>query len=322
MPAFSVIIPIHNAEKTLNRCLHSLQNQTDSDFEVLMVENGSNDASVSICQQYVTTDARFHLFVLEDKCGPSIARNKGLQHAQGSWISFVDSDDYVEPGYLDSLHHTFTETNADVVFFGYYQKSLDDRLLGEHIPQISPDADYYTLLTQLYQQDHFGYVWIKAFRRDVIGECRFPPKLNLLEDEIFACEVLSTQRRVAILPQPIYHYITGNNNSLIGRTHPDFCQKVDIAYGAWKKLLQNYEKKEEILTAQANAHVNRCMYYGFERDIDLDPFFHALSQTEFFQNTSLDNRFTNDVKAGHFADLRRMRRRYRLKNCIARLLKK
>ena len=140
MPTFSIIVPVYNAEKTLHRCLDSLRTQTYTDFEVCMVENGSQDSSRAICREYAEKDSRFLLYVSEENCGPSGARNIGLDHARGNYIAFLDSDDYVEPDYLEMLHQSFE--NADVVFFGYHQVSTDDQPLGDHIPEVKDYSDY------------------------------------------------------------------------------------------------------------------------------------------------------------------------------------
>lgn len=320
MPTFSIIVPVYNADKTLHRCLDSLLFQTYRDFEVHMVENGSGDASRAICREYATKDPRFILHASDVNHGPSGARNIGLDHARGAYIAFLDSDDYVEPVYLELLRKSFE--NADVVFFGYHQISTDGRFLGEHIPQIRENADYYETLLQLSKQDMFGYTWIKAFRREIIGEHRFSQNLNLLEDEVFACEVLTQTCRVAVVPKAILHYVTGNTGSLIGRTHPDYCRKADAAYRAWKILLEPYDKKREVLTQMANAHVSRCMYYGFERDVDVSDFFGELAKTEFFSNATTESEFTDCVRAHNFKKLSRMRTVYQLKNKLAKLVKR
>ena len=320
MPTFSIIVPVYNAEKTLHRCLDSLRAQTYTDFEVRMVENGSRDFSRAICQECAEKDPRFLLHVSEENCGPSGARNIGLDYAQGDYIAFLDSDDYVEQDYLEVLRQAFEST--DVVFLGYHQVSTDGRLLGDHIPAVKENYGYYESLLQLSKQDMFGYTWIKAFRRKIIGKCRFSRELNLLEDEVFACEVLTQPCRIAIVPKAIINYVTGNVGSLIGRTHPDYCRKVDAAYKAWKNLLMPYEEKSKVLTQIANAHVSRCMYYGYERDLDVKDFFEKLAETEFFSDSTLANEFATCVRNHDFKKLVRMRTSYRLKNKIAKLLKR
>ena len=320
MPTFSIIVPVYNAEKTLHKCLDSIRAQVYTDFEVHMVENGSGDASRAICWEYAERDGRFLLHVCEENCGPSGARNIGLDHAQGVYIAFLDSDDYVEPEYLEVLYQAFQ--SADVVFMGYHQVSAEGVLLGDHIPSISPNTGYYETLVQLLQQDMFGYTWIKAFCREQLGMCRFLQDLNLLEDEVFACNVLTEPCRIAIVPKAIVNYVTGNAGSLMGRTHQDYCSKVDVAYQEWDRLLASYERRDEALKQMANAHVDRCMYYGFERDVRVKDFFGNLAGTNFFANVTTKSKFITAVRERNFGKLAQMRLFYRLKNKIAKLLKR
>ena len=322
MPAFSIIVPVYNAQKTLHRCLNSLRGQTFSDFEVLMIENGSTDDSNAICQLFSSADSRFMLYTCGQSTGPSVARNIGLEQMQGRWVAFVDSDDYVTPDYLEQLHRIFSAEDAEVIFFGYRQMTMDEEEIAVRIPQIPDAASYYEILTGLSQQDLFGYTWIKAFRADMIGKLRFPTELNLMEDEVFACNVLSQGCRVAVLPLPVYYYVTGNAGSLIGRTHQDFCTKLDAAYCAWERLLTKSPDSEALLRQKANACVSRCMYYGFERNLDTDNFFRKLAQCQFFQNADADIPFYQAVKNGDLKKLRQMRWKYRLKVAISKLLRK
>lgn len=320
MPTFSIIVPVYNAEKTLHKCLESLQAQRFTDFDVHMVENGSTDSSQSICQEFANSDPRFVLHVSESNCGPSGARNIGLDHAGGCYIAFLDSDDYVEPEYLETLCDSLEE--HDVAFFGYHQRGMDGKLIADRIPDILDSTNYYDILLYLYKQDMFGYTWIKAFRREIIGKHRFSQKLNLLEDEVFACEVLAQPCRVAIIPKAIHNYITGNAGSLIGRTHQDYCRKVDIAYNAWKKLLENYDNKDIVLEQMANAHVNRCMYYGFERDVNMNKFIENLMGCSFLSAVTLENEFITCLKSKDIKKISIMRFLYRSKDRLSKLLKR
>lgn len=320
MPTFSIIVPVYNAEKTLRRCLESIRSQTYREYEVLMIENGSTDASDVICSEYASVDTRFILHTCETNCGPSGARNIGLEHTRGEFIAFVDSDDFVEPDYLAVLLQGFAQ--ADVVFFGYRQILTDGTCIGEHLPDVREKEGYYEKLIRLYKQNMFGYTWVKAFRKRIIEQHRFSMELNLLEDEVFTCEVLTEQRGINVIPKPIYNYVTGNAGSLVGRTHQDYCRKVDAAYKAWKKLLANYEKKNEALTGMANAHVSRCMYYGFEREVDVNTFFRDLADTVFFEEHLAAGWLERYLRDDLYLLLSLKRWGYRLKcgvaNCIKR----
>lgn len=321
MSAFSIIIPIYNAEKTLDRCLDAVQRQGFSDFEVLMIENGSSDASADICRQYAQTDSRFLLYTCAQK-GPSAARNMGLSQAQGKYIAFVDSDDYVSPDYLQQLYQTFQSSNGDVVFFGYEERTEAGALGAVRIPEIPDTLSGVKILTELCNQDMFGYTWIKAFRRSAIGETRFSIELDLLEDEVFACQVLAKGGSVAILPKAIYTYVTGNGTSLTGKTRRDYCAILDRAYTGWESLLEGKSDGQLWLTQRANQCVENCMYYGFEREIDPEAFFIGLKQTRFFQAADLECSFYDAVQRGNIRKLKWMRMKYRLKVALSNRYRK
>ena len=144
----------------------------------------------------------------------------------------------------------------------------------------------------------------------------------MLEDEVFTCDVLAEPKKIKIVPKALLNYVTGNAGSLIGRTHPDYCQKVDAAYKAWKRLLDSYDNKDEVLKNMANSHVNRCMYYGFERELDVEAFFRLLEKSEFFACSTAESEFVKCVKSENYRKLARMKAFYRAKNKIAMLLKK
>ncbi len=319
MPLFSVIVPVYNSERTLQRCLSSLQNQTEADFEVLMVENCSLDGSAALCRAFAAQDSRFQLVTLDVQCGPSGARNAGLDRANGSYIAFVDSDDYVEPSHLACLRETFEAGNPDAVFFGYHQVSVDGQDLGEHIPELRENLPLPEQLTALSGQDMFGYTWIKAFRRDAIGQARFPMGLNLFEDEIFACSVLKNARKIAVVPSPLYHYVTGNPGSLIGRTHPDYPAKCDRVFQAWETLLAGRNGAEEALIRKANSAAARCMYYCFERDVDLRGFVDALADAAFFARHTNWSPFDRLVQKRRYGLIQLKKLTYRLKQLITKM---
>lgn len=321
MPLFSVIVPVYNAEKTLTRCLDSLKCQGEDSFEVLMVENGSTDASAAICQKYVREDKRFQLITMEANCGPSRARNAGLDVACGEYLAFVDSDDYVTEDYLSSLRAAFEADSPDVVFFGFQRVTIEGQNKGTNIPKIEPTAGYLDLLISLTKQDVFGYTWVKVFRRDVLEGVRFPADLNLYEDEVFTCQVIACDRKVSIIPRALYYYTVGNGLSLVGRTHQDYPQKCDRVYCAWKTLLEGSDKGPEVLQEKANAAAKRCMWYCYERDVDVADFIRALADARFFAEHTKWTNFDRLVQSRSVLRIRMKRGIYRAKIRISKLLK-
>ena len=115
---FSVIVPVYNAEKTLRRCLDSILRQTFSDYEVILVDDGSKDSSLDICKSYCAKDKRFSVLHQENS-GVSKARNRGLDSAKGNYICFVDSDDTITSDYLEQVNNAATAQKTDAIFIGY-----------------------------------------------------------------------------------------------------------------------------------------------------------------------------------------------------------
>lgn len=113
-PLVSIIVPIYNTEPYLARCLRSVENQTYSNIEVLLVDDGSTDDSAAVCMEFCERDSRF-VYVRQENAGQSAARNNGLDHVRGAFVSCIDSDDYVDPDFLDCLYGELLENEADLV---------------------------------------------------------------------------------------------------------------------------------------------------------------------------------------------------------------
>lgn len=122
----SIIVPIYNKEDYLPQCLDSIINQSYTNFEVLLVNDGSTDSSGIICQEYAERDSRFR-YIEKENGGVSSARNLGLERSEGAYITFIDSDDWVEFNYLEVLYNALRENNADVAISSYKSYYLDGK---------------------------------------------------------------------------------------------------------------------------------------------------------------------------------------------------
>ena len=280
MVDFSIIVPVYNAEKTLRKCLDSICEQTFESYEVILIDDGSTDQSLSICKRYEIQNKRFRVHH-QNNAGPSAARNAGLDIAEGKWICFVVSDDCIEASYLQEIWDAAQNYYADVVFIGH-NKVNENGTKEAFFPGEVMETNIKTALA-LSEHDMFGYTWIKAFRRDLIKKIRFDASLNLFEDEVFTCQVLPYCRRIGVVNKPIYNYNIGDGSSLIGRTHQDYCLKCDKVYQAWKLMLDGCQEKANILAKKANSFVSRCYYYAFERKVNIQSYFSHLRETSFFK---------------------------------------
>lgn len=210
MPLLSIIIPVYNVEKYLDECLESIRQQAFSDYEVIMVDDGSRDSSADICRIFAETDGRF-IFIHKENGGVSSARNAGLEATRGEWISFVDADDIVTSNYLTAFFGS--KPLADITFFG--MKTMEtDGSSKERIPQEAFANRREAAEDVMYRlkcgdpSDMLGYTWNKFFRASIIKKyrLRFVEGLRYREDEIFTLEYCRHISSVRVIEQPLYLY--------------------------------------------------------------------------------------------------------------------
>lgn len=210
-PKVSVIIPVYNVECYLARCLDSVLAQTYTDFELILVDDGSTDASPAICDSYARKDERVRVFHQENK-GVSAARNLGIEESRGEFISFIDSDDWVEPDYCETLVNGIQD--SDVCFVGmkwhYGDGSVVTYLQAPFRVEgkLAVEQAIVDMHVNSQQMNYFGYTWNKVFKGDVIRgfNVRFPLALRVHEDEVFAYEYCLHIRSLRVLDKEIYHY--------------------------------------------------------------------------------------------------------------------
>ena len=319
---FSIIIPVYNAQKTLVRCLDSVRRQSFQDFEVILIDDGSADGSLSICEQYSQQDERFRTFHQEN-AGPSAARNQGLKIAKGRYLCFVDSDDYVSGDYLEKLYEKAEETDADLLFFGCFCVDQTGKITEIHHlfsdDKKDEEAEKPDLLELLSEQDLYGYTWIKCFSRRVVEGIRFPEDMSLFEDEVFTCMAVKKAKKIEIISSPLYYYVLPGETALTRKLHPDYCRLSDRVFHAWTDLFDDDPVRKPFLERKANYFVDRCRYYGFERDVDCKAFFSDLADSDFFRVHTKWTSLDQSIMHGDWNRINAMRRKYRAKQFAAKL---
>ena len=182
LPKLSIIVPVYNTEKYIGRCIDSILEQTFTDFELLLIDDGSFDRSGAICEEYACKDQRVRVFH-KDNGGVSSARNFGLDNANGEWIAFVDSDDYIEPYFLEGA--CLDIELSDLVLLPY--KIIDIQTLED----ISQDNEWnkpFVINSYLKNIDNILRLCVttgKLFKSKLIGSLRFNPQLKFGEDTVF-----------------------------------------------------------------------------------------------------------------------------------------
>lgn len=187
MPSVSVIVPVYNVEKYLRRCVDSVLAQTLTDFELILVDDGSTDGSPAICDEYARGDTRVKV-IHQKNAGVSAARNAGLDAARGEYVAFVDSDDYVDERYLEKL----LAPGCDLCICGA-KIILEDGIVQSYI---SPQAEVCDMspekITQFLESNYRTYVWGKVFGKKLIDSCelRFDTNIYHSEDALLVFNVI------------------------------------------------------------------------------------------------------------------------------------
>ena len=214
-PKISVIVPVYKAEAYLHRCVDSLLAQTFTDFEILLVDDGSPDKSGEICDEYARKDIRVRVFHKENG-GVSSARQCGMDHAQGEYTIHADPDDWVDPTMLEELYLKAKEEDADMVICDFYEERKNKTI---YVRQQPSSLDHETVLCELFQQLH-GSCCNKLVKRACYREfgVKFPLELSYCEDLFVNTCLLSHKINVAYLPKAYYHYDQyTNGESLVRR---------------------------------------------------------------------------------------------------------
>lgn len=210
MVKVSVIIPVYNAEKTIERCVRSVLDQEFQDLELIAVDDGSKDASGKILDEIAEKDSRLHVVHVENG-GVSRARNIGLSMIQGEYVQFLDADDYIPMESTKLLVRTMEKSQCDLVIADFY------RVVGDKVARkgsIRSDAlltlqEFATLMMESPSDFYYGVLWNKLYRSSILleNDLKMDEDLNYCEDFIFNMEYLLHTKTINPLPVPVYYYI-------------------------------------------------------------------------------------------------------------------
>ena len=209
-PMVSIIVPIYNAEQYLRRCVDSILNQEYTDFELLLVNDGSTDASGDICEEYGDRDPRV-IVIQKENTGVSDSRNRAIDRARGKYLQFLDSDDWITPDATRLFVRAAEEYGCDMVISDFY------RVVGERL-STKGDIEEEGVLTREEFAAHmmenpadfyYGVLWNKLYRRDIVEEhnLRMDTDINWCEDFMFNLEYIRYAKVFYALHAPIYYYV-------------------------------------------------------------------------------------------------------------------
>lgn len=233
-PDISIIVPVYNAEKYLHRCVDSILAQTFTNFELILVDDGSPDSSGAICDKYAKNDNRVKV-IHKENGGVASARQCGIDNATGEYTIHADPDDWVEPNMLQELYNKAKETDADMVICDFYVDTENERVYRTQ--NVSSITSSVVLKELLFHRLH-GSLWNKLIRLACYTDnnIKFAEGLNTSEDYLICVKVLKNNPRVAYLNKAFYHYDQQINSDSI--TH----QYTASTYRMHMLLLDELEK--------------------------------------------------------------------------------
>ena len=209
-PTVRIIVPVYNAEHTISRCIESILNQKYTDFELLLVNDGSTDRSGAICDAYAARDSRVRV-IHKENSGVSDTRNTALNQAKGTYLQFLDSDDWITPDATSSLVRTAESGSCDLVVSDFY------RVVGERVSQkgdIDDDGvmtreEYAAHMMENPADFYYGVLWNKLYRRSIVEahHLRMDPEISWCEDFMFNLEYIRYAETFRALQVPIYYYV-------------------------------------------------------------------------------------------------------------------
>lgn len=242
MPEISVIVPVYKVEPYIHKCVDSILTQTFTDYELILVDDGSPDTCGNICDEYAQKDARIHV-IHKENGGLSDARNAGMKITCGEYVIFIDSDDYIDADMLSYLYENLKKADADMATCGIYEVYADRIEKQEEEPDFvcSGEEAFRCIL-----RGHTirGEIWNKLIKRSCISDLEFP-KGKLYEDIFYTVDMMQRIKTVAVGTKPKYYYLH-RSDSITGKAYrPKLFDIIDGYTKNYQVVQHAFPKLEE-----------------------------------------------------------------------------
>lgn len=253
-PLVSIIVPVYNVEKHLEKCIESIRNQTYANQEIILINDGSPDNSPRICDKYAGIDDRIKV-IHKENGGISDARNVGIDAATGDYLVFLDSDDYIEKNMVEKAIDSIQATDADIAIWGYYADFVDkEEKLKNSVLWIQQAGLYSRSEMKDYPIDYkfinnLGYAWNKMYRTQLVKEkgFKFAKGISLVEDMLFNTQVLQLCNSIVLLDEPFVHYMQRPGVTLGAQFYENYFELKLMALAAINNLLRAWGVNDKIV---------------------------------------------------------------------------
>lgn len=264
----SVIVPTYNSEKYIKKCITSIVKQKKCELEILVVDNGSVDNTKNIVKEFAQKDKRIRLIQCPIK-GVSNARNMGIEYSKGEYISFVDSDDYIDEDFYYIMLDSLEKQKVELSVCEYNQIFEDEKEITKEKKYGISNLNKVELLDKMFDKDFFqGFVWNRLYKSEIIknNNVRFNTEITICEDFLFNCEYMQYIEKACYINQPLYYYVqrkSSSYNSQINRK--------------WFTVFKAYEQIEKICLDNNFTNLDGLIYHKFKVNL-------LLKEKIFFNN--------------------------------------
>ena len=245
-PTVSIIVPIYNAEKYLDKLLEKIMKQINEKIEIILINDGSSDMSEEICINYEKLLKKNIKYLSQNNKGVSEARNAGIKLATGKYITFIDSDDMISLKYIDIICN-LCNSNADIIEFGYFYGSEKKgyKIRKNNLPEgVVTYQDYFKYLIMQKSNE----IWNKLFKREIIVENEIFFNSNMMygEDLLFTLDVMKFSKIIVLNHEPIYYYLK-NENGICSNVKLKYIENLNYLYINIEELIRKNNYSSDIL---------------------------------------------------------------------------
>jgi glycosyltransferase involved in cell wall biosynthesis len=268
-PIVSIIIPVYNGEKYIDKCMDKVLNQTYSYIEVILVDDGSTDDSGSICDEYAKEDARVKVYHQKNG-GASAAKNKGILNARGKYVVFVDIDDEIESNMIADNVILAESSHADLVLYGFWYYDMDNHKLIPNKLKSCFSGDgtefFHNFLIQTIDSEMINPPWNKMIRRRVLMENKilFDTRCPVYEDITFAMELMCYVNMIVVNNKLYYKYFVRSSGSLITKFFDTYFEAVTLFHGNAMDYCDKYDDNRQQIKKFNNLYV-KYVYTHFKQ---------------------------------------------------------
>lgn len=258
-PMVSIIVPVYNGEKSIERCLRSIQNQSYTNIEVIVVNDGSTDHTEKVIKKYVEEDARFH-YIKKDNTGVSDSRNMGMAAAKGEYFQFVDGDDWLVKQATEEFVRTAQLYDCDMVISDFYRVCGRKIMVKGHIDMgpVITRTKFAEYMMKAPANFYYGVLWNKFFKADIIRKFSLvcDTDLDWCEDFRFNLEYLQYVGNVGVIDRPLYYYVK-TKGSLVDTQ----AGSLQLTIKTKRKLFDYYKELYQALDLYEENKLKIQMFY-------------------------------------------------------------